>query len=71
MVGPGSTDGLDLDDCQRVHVVRCDIATGDDAIACKSSAGGVTEHVLIEHTTLRRKVISNPVDQALHRIALL
>ena len=53
--GRAETDGLDLDTCHRVYVSRVDIGTGDDAIAIKSSGGGVTSDVLIEHSTLRRK----------------
>eukprot|EP01046_Picozoa_sp_COSAG06_P079434 COSAG06_NODE_26876_length_605_cov_7.106719_2_plen_119_part_01 len=56
--GRSETDGLDLDNCRRVHVARVDIGTGDDAIAIKSSAGGVTEDVLIEVTTLRSKELA-------------
>jgi hypothetical protein len=56
--GRSETDGLDLDNCRRVHVARVDIGTGDDAIAIKSSAGGVTEDVLIEDTTLRSKELA-------------
>ena len=34
--GP-NTDGIDLTGCHRVSIARCDISTGDDAIALKTS----------------------------------
>ena len=43
-------DGIDIERCQRVRIVGCDIETGDDNIAIFSS-----EDVLVSNCTLRTK----------------
>ena len=52
-----SSDGVDLDACEDVHIRRCDMATGDDLVAIKGGKGpwadqdpdnGVNRHVLVE-----------------------
>jgi polygalacturonase len=55
----GNGDGIDVDSCKHVRILRCDIDTGDDCIAIKSGRGmegwraaRPTEDVLISHCTL-------------------
>ncbi len=55
----GNGDGIDIDSCRKVRVERCDIDTGDDAIAIKSGRGmegfkaaEPSEDILISHCRL-------------------
>ena len=55
----GNGDGIDIDSCRKVRIERCDIDTGDDAIAIKSGRGmegfkaaEPSEDILIAHCRL-------------------
>ena len=47
-----NTDGIDPDDCRRVRISDCHIATGDDAIVIKSTSGKVCEDILVSGCVL-------------------
>ncbi len=44
-----NNDGIDIDCCDRVRIADCDISTGDDGIALKSSSPLVTRNVVISN----------------------
>ena len=52
-----NADGIDIDRCQNVQIVNCELITADDAISLKSCAGtsqyGVLENVLISNTYMK------------------
>lgn len=52
MAGP-NTDGLDIDCCSDVTVTGCDIRTGDDAVALKSSLHHLGREKPCERITVR------------------
>jgi polygalacturonase len=60
-----NTDGVDVDSTQRVHIVRCVIDVGDDAVAVKSGLNQwgravniSSANVLIEHNRIWGKAIA-------------
>ena len=43
-----SSDGIDIDSCQRVTIRNCDISNGDDCIALKGTKGPLAHARRIE-----------------------
>ncbi len=48
-----NADGIDPDGCQRVRIVGCDVATGDDALVLKSTEGDACEDIVVEDCVFR------------------
>ena len=52
-----NADGIDIDRCQNVQILNCELITADDCISLKSCAGtaqyGVVENVLISKTYMK------------------
>ena len=52
-----NADGIDIDRCQNVQILNCNLVTADDSISLKSCAGtsqyGVLEDVLIANTYMK------------------
>lgn len=52
-----NADGIDIDRCQNVQIVNCELVTADDCISLKSCAGtaqyGVVENILISNTYMK------------------
>lgn len=58
--GP-NTDGIDIDCCRRVSIVKCNIEGGDDAIAIKSDGGKLgTEERPCEDIVVSNCILSSP-----------
>lgn len=58
-----SSDGIDLDACRNVHIIRCDISVADDIISLKGGKGpwadtdpdnGTNENILVEDCSFFR-----------------
>ena len=47
-----NNDGMDIDGCQRVRIANCDIQSGDDAIALKSTLDRPCRHVVVTNCIL-------------------
>ena len=47
-----NNDGIDLDGCQHVRIANCDIQSGDDAIALKSTLERPCKHVVVTNCLL-------------------
>ena len=47
-----NNDGMDIDGCQRVRIANCDIQSGDDAIALKSTLERPCRHVVVTNCIL-------------------
>lgn len=58
MAGP-NTDGLDIDCCSGISVADCNIKTGDDAIALKSSLSHLGREKACEGVTVRNCRLSS------------
>ena len=52
-----NADGIDIDRCQRVQIIGCELITADDCVSLKSCAGtaqyGVVEDILITETYMK------------------
>jgi len=52
-----NADGIDIDRCQNVQILNCELITADDCISLKSCAGtsqyGLVENVLISNTYMK------------------
>ena len=52
-----NADGIDIDRCQNVQIINCELITADDSISLKSCAGttqyGVVENILIANTYMK------------------
>ncbi len=52
-----NADGIDIDRCQNVQIINCELITADDCISLKSCAGtaqyGVVENILIANTYMK------------------
>ena len=52
-----NADGIDIDRCQNVQILNCELITADDCISLKSCAGtsqyGVVENILISHSYMK------------------
>ena len=52
-----NADGIDIDRCQNVQILNCELITADDSISLKSCAGtaqyGVVENILISNTYMK------------------
>lgn len=52
-----NADGIDIDRCQNVQIMNCELITADDCISLKSCAGtskyGLVENILISNTFMK------------------
>ena len=48
----GNNDGIDIDCCENVRIVNCNISSGDDAIVLKATANRPTRNVVVSDCIL-------------------